>query len=109
MVLGIGYNSETIQAVPAGGYCHNQTAGAASSSYALQDPLVQIVDVYGDNEFHIKFGDSTVTATANDTFIPGATQRPLIIPPKSTHFAILRAGGSDSDVFLNEAGRFFAA
>ncbi len=108
MVLSIGYNSETIQAFPAGGYCHNETAGSSSSSYALQGDKVLLVEVYGDNEFHIAFGDSAVTATVNDVYIAAGLQRPLVIPPSATHFAILRAGASDSNVFLTEAGQILA-
>lgn len=108
-MLNLGPNSESIPIFQAGGFCTTVTAGATSSTVALNDPDVRLLKINSSGPIHLNVGDSTVTASTNSTYIEGSDVSVLIeIPASATHVAIIGTGLMSLTVRISEQRRDWA-
>ncbi len=81
----------------------NITAGSSSSRIAIPKPLtnrtVHVANLSPSDFALVRFGDSTVTASATDTAILPFESMIFTVPDGLTHIAAIR--GAAADVVLN--------
>lgn len=90
-VLPRDWNSEALQVVAPTGVHVKMTAGPGSTSqpFPVNEKGGGVVRVAATENCYIKFGDSGVTATANDVLFPAGVEY-FSIPPGTTHVACIQ-------------------
>lgn len=88
------------------GGAHSITTSAASAKNAVAfDPKTLIVSLFATEDVYIKFGDSSVVATASDHFFPKGIYYDVAIGgdkvAQYTHLAALQASAAGT-VYLSE-------
>jgi hypothetical protein len=90
-----------------GAHSISVTENSARNSTAFQnsaDPLYgsRVISVYSDVGFYFQFGDSAVTATTSDHYMPGNVYYDWTLPKRVTHIAVIRAATTDGTVWISE-------
>ena len=101
--LPLDRNGQAIQIFRPSGTRANATAGAASSRVAIPSTATVLL-VRATDHIWYNFGDSSVTASAADTSVLfPAGESAVVVPTGTTHIAVLRVGGSDVPVQVEQA------
>lgn len=88
-----------------GGAHHISASATAARNSTAFDAGTRIVSLFSTVPVYVKFGDSSVTATASDHYFPEGLYYDLAIGGERaahyTHVSVLRAE-TDGDVYISE-------
>lgn len=88
------------------GGAHHIGSGVSSARNTVGfDPCTSVISVYTSTPAFINFGDSAVTATSGDHYLPSGISKDIAIgggqSAHYTHMAVLAVGAS-GDVYISE-------